>query len=191
MPQNLLTLKAQSLNNLCTLFHLLSDKTRLQIVMMLAEGERDVTSLCKELHLAQPTVTHHLGLLRMNRVIMNKRQGKRVIYTLDNSAGKAGAAAAAAAGGGGGGKSRWQAQVHAFALQRGCRRILIHRRSHLIWTPKPALGGLFSSPFPDVGVLIVTSKYFLRIKNPAESSAGFFYSAGERSRTSTSCDTRT
>ena len=56
--------------------------------MLLAEGERDVTSLCKELHLAQPTVSHHLGLLRMNRIIINKRQGKRVIYTLDPAAGK-------------------------------------------------------------------------------------------------------
>ena len=82
------TSESQSLNNLCQLFHLLSDKTRLQIVMMLAEGERDVTSLCKELHLAQPTVSHHLGLLRMNRVIVNKRQGKRVIYALDTAAGK-------------------------------------------------------------------------------------------------------
>ncbi len=81
----------QSLANLCQLFHLLSDKNRLRIVMMLAEGERDVTSLCKELHLAQPTVSHHLGLLRMNRVIINKRQGKRVIYTLDPAAGKSSA----------------------------------------------------------------------------------------------------
>lgn len=81
----------QSLANLCQLFHLLSDKNRLRIVMMLAEGERDVTSLCKELHLAQPTVSHHLGLLRMNRVIINKRHGKRVIYALDPSAGKSSA----------------------------------------------------------------------------------------------------
>lgn len=78
----------QSLSNLCQLFHLLSDKNRLRIVMMLAEGERDVTSLCKELHLAQPTVSHHLGLLRMNRVIINKRQGKRVIYALEPTASK-------------------------------------------------------------------------------------------------------
>ncbi|HEY4330134.1 MAG TPA: metalloregulator ArsR/SmtB family transcription factor [Phycisphaerae bacterium] len=78
----------QSLRNLCQLFHLLSDKNRLQMVLMLAEGERDVTSLCKELHLAQPTVSHHLGLLRMNGVIMNKRNGKRVIYALDPEAGR-------------------------------------------------------------------------------------------------------
>lgn len=75
----------QSLNTLCQLFRLLSDKTRLQIVMLLSSGERNVTSLCEELKLPQPTVSHHLGLLRMNRVIINKRQGKQVIYTLDTT----------------------------------------------------------------------------------------------------------
>lgn len=75
----------QSLNALTQLFRLLSDKTRLQIVMLLAGGERNVTSLCEELKLPQPTVSHHLGLLRMNRVIVNKRQGKQVIYALDSS----------------------------------------------------------------------------------------------------------
>ena len=74
----------QSLNNLCQLFRLLSDRTRLQIVMLLASGERNVTSLCEELKLPQPTVSHHLGLLRMNRVIINKRHGKQVIYALDS-----------------------------------------------------------------------------------------------------------
>ena len=66
------------LGNLCQLFRLLSDKTRLQIVMLLAGGELNVNTLCEELDLPQPTVSHHLGLLRMNRVIVNKRQGKKV-----------------------------------------------------------------------------------------------------------------
>ena len=75
----------QSLSNLCQLFRLLSDKTRLQIVTLLAGGERNVTSLCEELNLPQPTVSHHLGLLRMNRVIINKRHGKQVIYALEHT----------------------------------------------------------------------------------------------------------
>jgi DNA-binding transcriptional ArsR family regulator len=78
----------QALNSLTQLFRLLSDKTRLQIVLLLAVGERNVTSLCEELKLPQPTVSHHLGLLRMNRVIVNKRHGKQVIYALE-STGKA------------------------------------------------------------------------------------------------------
>jgi ArsR family transcriptional regulator len=82
------TTSDQSFQKLCQLFHLLSDKNRLRMVLMLAEGERNVTDICEELKLAQPTVSHHLGLLRMNGVIIPKRQGKKVIYTLDPAAGK-------------------------------------------------------------------------------------------------------
>jgi len=61
----------------------LSDKTRLNILMLLSEGERNVTSLCEALKLPQPTVSHHLGLLRMNNIIGNRRNGKQVFYTLN------------------------------------------------------------------------------------------------------------
>jgi DNA-binding transcriptional ArsR family regulator len=76
----------QSQAELCDLFRLLSDHTRLQIVLFLATGEHTVTDLCNALNLPQPTVSHHLGLLRMNRLIVNERQGKKVIYSLGASA---------------------------------------------------------------------------------------------------------
>ena len=72
----------QDLEQLSSLFRLLSDKTRLSILLRLAEGERNVTSLCEELGLPQPTVSHHLGLLRMNNVVGNRRHGKQVFYVL-------------------------------------------------------------------------------------------------------------
>ena len=65
------------------LFRLLSDKTRLNILMMLAQGERNVGSLCTELALPQPTVSHHLGLLRMRNLISNRRKGKQVFNGLN------------------------------------------------------------------------------------------------------------
>jgi DNA-binding transcriptional ArsR family regulator len=73
----------QDLEQLTSLFRLLSDKTRLNILMLLAQGERNVSSLCEELNLPQPTVSHHLGLLRMNSVIANRRHGKQVFYALN------------------------------------------------------------------------------------------------------------
>jgi len=73
----------QDLDQLTGLFRLLSDKTRLNILMLLSEGERNVTSLCSALHLPQPTVSHHLGLLRLHNVIGNRRSGKQVFYTLN------------------------------------------------------------------------------------------------------------
>lgn len=73
----------QDLEQLTSLFRLLSDKTRLNILMILAHGERNVTSLCDELGLPQPTVSHHLGLLRMSNVIANRREGKQVFYSMN------------------------------------------------------------------------------------------------------------
>ncbi|HWE01758.1 MAG TPA: metalloregulator ArsR/SmtB family transcription factor [Tepidisphaeraceae bacterium] len=71
------------LEPLVGLFRLLSDKTRLSILMLLATGERNVGSLCLELKLPQPTVSHHLGLLRMQNLISNRRNGKQVFYGLN------------------------------------------------------------------------------------------------------------
>jgi ArsR family transcriptional regulator, zinc-responsive transcriptional repressor len=69
--------------SLADLFKLLSDRTRLRILTLLARGERNVSSLCDELKLPQPTVSHHLGLLRMQNIIVNRRNGKQVFYGLD------------------------------------------------------------------------------------------------------------
>jgi DNA-binding transcriptional ArsR family regulator len=75
------------LEQLTALFRLLSDKTRLNILMLLASGERNVSTLCGELNLPQPTVSHHLGLLRMSQVIDNRRSGKQVFYSLNGRVG--------------------------------------------------------------------------------------------------------
>lgn len=81
---------AQELEPLVGLFRLLSDKTRLNILMILARGERNVSSLCDELGLPQPTVSHHLGLLRTKNLISNRRNGKQVFYGLNGTIESAG-----------------------------------------------------------------------------------------------------
>lgn len=75
----------ESIADLCDLFKLLSDPTRLEILMQLSQGEFTVTEICESLNLPQPTVSHHLGLLRMGRCIVNKRNGKNVIYSLSET----------------------------------------------------------------------------------------------------------
>jgi DNA-binding transcriptional ArsR family regulator len=72
----------QDLEQMVNVFKLLSDRTRLTILLLLSQGERNVTSLCEELNLPQPTVSHHLGLLRMSKLIDNRRNGKQVFYSL-------------------------------------------------------------------------------------------------------------
>jgi ArsR family transcriptional regulator len=69
--------------DLSEIFRLLGDRTRLRIVLALAAGTRNVGRLCKDLGLAQPTVSHHLSLLRMGKLILNSRKGKEVYYSLN------------------------------------------------------------------------------------------------------------
>jgi len=66
-------------------FGLLSDPTRLGILSLLAKGPKNVTALCKALGLKQPTVSRHLGLFRMGRIVNSTRQGKCVVYTTDKA----------------------------------------------------------------------------------------------------------
>jgi len=59
-----------------------SDATRLQIILLLSEGERNVGQLCEELDQTQPAVSHHLALMRHGRIVSSRRQGKNNFYTL-------------------------------------------------------------------------------------------------------------
>jgi ArsR family transcriptional regulator len=75
--------KRSELGELARGFALLSDATRLGILKMLSSGPKNVTALCDALDLKQPTISHHLGLLRMGRLVVGTRKGKSVIYVTD------------------------------------------------------------------------------------------------------------
>jgi len=64
-------------------FALLSDPTRLGILRLLARSPKNVTDLCKALRLKQPSVSHHLGLLRRGRLVDGTRKGKSVVYATE------------------------------------------------------------------------------------------------------------
>ena len=71
-------------------FSLLGDPTRLRILQLLErDGELNVQALCAALGLPQPTVSHHLGLLRRAGVLRSRRDGKRIYYALDPQFGPA------------------------------------------------------------------------------------------------------
>ncbi len=60
-----------------------SDPTRLQVLILLNEKERNVTELCSDLGTqSQPAVSHHLALLRHGRLIEPRRSGKHNFYAL-------------------------------------------------------------------------------------------------------------
>lgn len=66
------------------LFKVLSDPTRLNILLYLKDGEKNVTSISQSVHMEQSAVSHQLRLLRENHVVKSRREGKTILYSLDD-----------------------------------------------------------------------------------------------------------
>ena len=78
-----ITLSENTLQRLTVFFGLLSDKSRLRMVLALAEaGEMHVTALCGLLKQSQPAVSHHLTLMRAVGLVSVDRRGKHNFYSL-------------------------------------------------------------------------------------------------------------
>jgi DNA-binding transcriptional ArsR family regulator len=73
----------QAVRELAQVFKLLSDETRLRILLYLAQNqELHVTDLCNRLGQSQPAVSHHLALLRVSGLIEARREGKHNFYSV-------------------------------------------------------------------------------------------------------------
>jgi ArsR family transcriptional regulator len=73
----------QAVRDRAQVFKLLSDETRLRILLYLAQNhELHVTDLCNRLGQSQPAVSHHLALLRVSGLIESRREGKHNYYSV-------------------------------------------------------------------------------------------------------------
>jgi ArsR family transcriptional regulator, zinc-responsive transcriptional repressor len=60
-----------------------SDATRLAVLLLLADGPRNVGQICHDLgDISQPACSHHLALCRHGRLIEPRREGKNNYYRL-------------------------------------------------------------------------------------------------------------
>lgn len=64
------------------LFRGLGDPMRLAIVELLASGERRVVDLVNELQSSQPNVSGHLACLKDCGLVLDRPQGRAVLYSL-------------------------------------------------------------------------------------------------------------
>jgi DNA-binding transcriptional ArsR family regulator len=72
-----------TIHRMTDVFKLLADKSRLKIVLALAQdGELHVSALCDLLGQSQPAVSHHLTLMRMVGLVGFRRDGKHNYYHL-------------------------------------------------------------------------------------------------------------
>jgi DNA-binding transcriptional ArsR family regulator len=71
-------------DELAQLFSILADPTRARLLTALASGELCVCDLAAATGVNRTTVSHQLRVLRDNRVVRRRRDGKVIYYALDD-----------------------------------------------------------------------------------------------------------
>jgi DNA-binding transcriptional ArsR family regulator len=61
----------------------LADETRQQILEMLMEGERCVGDIVDAFSMSQPTISHHLSVLKQFDLVTSRKEGKQVFYAIN------------------------------------------------------------------------------------------------------------
>ncbi len=62
----------------------LADDTRQQILTMLMEGEKCVSDIVDAFSMSQPTISHHLNVLKQFNLVTNRKEGKQVFYAINH-----------------------------------------------------------------------------------------------------------
>ncbi len=73
------------INQLTILFKAISDETRLRILKLLEQRELCVCDIVAALDMIQPKVSFHLGVLKEAGLIKDRKQGKWIHYSIDES----------------------------------------------------------------------------------------------------------
>lgn len=71
-------------NELADLFKVFGDSSRIRILYKLQEGEMCVQDIAEGLLMTQSAVSHQLKILKMSKLVKNRRDGKMVYYSLDD-----------------------------------------------------------------------------------------------------------
>ena len=77
-------ISAEQAEDLAALFKTLADPTRVRIMDALAKAELCVCDLAELLRLSQSATSHQLRVLRSNKLVKYRREGKMVYYSLDD-----------------------------------------------------------------------------------------------------------
>ena len=74
--------REEELYDLAELFKIFGDSTRIRILFVLFEAEVCVCDLAAALNMTQSAVSHQLKILKQNKLVKSRREGKSVFYSL-------------------------------------------------------------------------------------------------------------
>ena len=68
--------------DLADFFKVFADSTRIRILYCLMEGEKCVGDIAETLEMSQTAISHQLRVLKANRLVRYRRDGKQMYYCL-------------------------------------------------------------------------------------------------------------
>lgn len=72
------------LYDLAELFKVFGDSTRIRILFVLFEAEMCVCDISDVLNMTQSAISHQLKILKQSKLVKSRREGKSIIYSLDD-----------------------------------------------------------------------------------------------------------
>ena len=79
---------ATTYREISRIFKALGDENRLQILEILRSGEKCACKLLDELHITQSTLSHHMKILCDAQIVVGRKEGKWVHYSIDEAGSK-------------------------------------------------------------------------------------------------------
>jgi len=75
---------AEQLQRVADILKTIAHPDRLEIINYLEAGEQSVARICKRLNTPQPYVSHHLNLMKAKGILLSRRKGSQVLYSVAN-----------------------------------------------------------------------------------------------------------
>ena len=71
---------------IAAMFKAFCDENRLQILQLLRDGEKCACRILDELQITQPTLSHHMKILCDSGVVVGRKEGKWMHYSISENA---------------------------------------------------------------------------------------------------------
>ena len=66
------------------IFKALGDENRIKILKLLQSGEKCACILLDDLHITQPTLSHHMKILCDSEIVVGRKDGKWTYYSISD-----------------------------------------------------------------------------------------------------------
>ena len=73
-----------TMDHIAELFKGFADPTRVHILYLLAQGEQCVGDIAEGVQISQSAISHQLRMLKGMHLIKYRREGKNILYSLDD-----------------------------------------------------------------------------------------------------------